>query len=171
MGIFKPCHLPYMIVLLFAFGLINCLVVCYYFLHRSDFRRIQPNEIRPVPLESPAMKHFCAKVQQRLEEEKHQSNNSIENNREIKPPNFTNETGQQLRAIPYRYSDWVSSPDFPRRLSPCEHQLYTELLSIIDHFFRRHSISYMIVDGTLLGKYHQSRQLFSLTKQSIALFR
>ena len=161
-----------MIALLFALGLINCLVICYYFLHRSDFRKIKQNEIYSVPLvESLAMKHFCAKVQQRLEEEKRQSNNSIENNREIKPPNFTNETGRQLRVIPYRYSDWISSPDFPRRLSPCEHQLYTELLSIIDHFFRRHSISYMIVDGTLLGKYHQSTRLFSLAKQSIALFR
>lgn len=97
------------------------------------------------------MKHFCNKVQQRIEEE-HRSNNSMEDNTEIKPPNFTNETERQLRIIPYRYSDWLSSSDFPRRLTPCEHQLYTELLSIIDHFFRRHSISYMIVDGTLLGK-------------------
>jgi hypothetical protein len=100
------------------------------------------------------MELFCFKVQQRIENEKNIKQQSLlfQHNIQITPPNFTYHTRQQSIEISYHYSDWHSSPDLPRRLTPCDHQLYMELLSILDHFFRRHRISYMMMDGTLLGK-------------------
>lgn len=152
------CHPPYLYVFLFGFGFVNCLIVCQYYLLRSSNEILQQNKYVQADFESAEMNNFCFRVQQRIEDEKRQTNTFIPSAVPIKAPNFTNETEQQSKLIPYRYSDWNSSPDLPRRMTPCEHQLYTELLRIVDHFFRRHSISYMIVDGTLVGKYLNSSQ-------------
>jgi hypothetical protein len=56
--------------------------------------------------------------------------------------------------IPYSYSKWPSTPLLPRRLGRCEHAMYMNLLStLIEHVFKKHNISYMMMAGTLLGKY------------------
>jgi hypothetical protein len=56
--------------------------------------------------------------------------------------------------IPYSYSKWRSTPLMPRRLTRCEHAIYMNLLSIlIERVFKKHNISYMMMAGTLLGKY------------------
>ena len=100
------------------------------------------------------MKAFCSKVQQRIDDEKKVklSNLLAQNHVPILSPNVVKYTRRQFKEIFYRYSEWHSSPDLPRRINPCDHQLFTEMLRILDHFFRRHHISYMIMDGTLLGE-------------------
>jgi hypothetical protein len=100
------------------------------------------------------MESFCFKVQQHIADERNDEQASLlfQSNIQLKSPNFGNNTRRQSIEIPYRYSTWRSSPDLPRRLSPCDHYIYTELLSILDQFFRRHDIEYIIMDGTLLGK-------------------
>ncbi|CAF0868523.1 unnamed protein product [Adineta steineri] len=94
------------------------------------------------------MKYFYFKFQQRIEDEK-----IVEHNVKLTLPNYNNYTRQQFTEIPYRYSTWRSSPNLARRLTSFDHYIYTELLIILDHFFRRHQITYLITDGTLLGSY------------------
>ncbi|CAF1169360.1 unnamed protein product [Rotaria magnacalcarata] len=101
---------------------------------------------------TPKMKKFCSKVQQNIKKEK-PSSLLWQHNVQLQPPNLHKYSGKQNIEIPYHYSTWRSSPDLSRRLSPCDHQLYIELIRIFDHFLRRHEISYMIMDGTLLGSY------------------
>ena len=57
----------------------------------------------------------------------------------------------RLHRLPYRYSQWQSSPLLPRRLTPCEHNLAMRLLMIIDRICRTQQITFMIYEGTLLG--------------------
>jgi hypothetical protein len=96
------------------------------------------------------MKLFCAKVQHQIEHENLSS--LFQNNLQISQPNLNNNTRRQSIEIPYHYSNWRSSSDLARRLTPCDHQLYMELLRYLDHLFRQHQISYMMMVGTLLGK-------------------
>lgn len=166
MGLFKICVLSYFHVFLLGFGFVNCLIIFRYYLFGFTHDNIQQNKHVRTSFESIEVKNFCLRVQQRIEDEKRQANTVIQHDVQIKPPNFTNETVRQSKLIPYRYFDWISSPDLPRRMTPCEHQLYTELLSILDHFFRRHSISYMMVDGTLVGIY-RTKILFLCTTTTI----
>ncbi|CAF4294798.1 unnamed protein product, partial [Adineta steineri] len=94
------------------------------------------------------MKYFYFKFQQRIEDEK-----IVEHSVKLTLPHYNNYTRQQFTEIPYRYSSWRSSPNLARRLTSFDHYIYTELLIILDHFFRRHQITYLITDGTLLGSY------------------
>ena len=60
--------------------------------------------------------------------------------------------------IPYSYSRWRSTPLLPRPITQCEHAIYMDLLSIlVKHVFKKYSIPYMMVGGTLVGKYIQKR--------------
>ena len=57
------------------------------------------------------------------------------------------------KPIPYFYSQWRSTSIMPRVLTPCEHAIYMDLLSIlIEHVFKKHNIQYMMMAATLLGK-------------------
>ena len=154
MRLSKKYILQCIIVFLCAFLFINCMIVYHFFLITDKDDGSQRYEEKQQSIWTEKMKLFCSNVQQRVEAEKRNKelNTLIQQNVKIIPPNFEKNTEQQLKTIPYHYSDWLSSPDLPRRLTPCEHQIYTELLRILDHFFRRHSISYIITDGTLLGK-------------------
>jgi hypothetical protein len=57
----------------------------------------------------------------------------------------------KLNRLPYRYSLWKSSPLLARRMTPCEHNLAMHLLMIIERICRKHNITYMLADGSLLG--------------------
>ncbi len=59
----------------------------------------------------------------------------------------------KLNRLPYRYSQWKSSPILPRRVTPCEHSLMMRLLMIIERVCRKHKIPFMIYYGTLLGSW------------------
>jgi len=59
----------------------------------------------------------------------------------------------KLNRLPYRYSDWKSSPILPRRVTPCEHSLMMRLLMIIERMCRKHKIPFMLYAGTLLGSW------------------
>jgi hypothetical protein len=145
----KNCTSRCIVFFLFGFLLINFITLYKSFPTTSsdDYTGQQSTWTHEMEL-------FCFKVQKRIENEKNIKQQSLlfQHNIQITPPNFTYHTRQQSIEISYHYSDWHSSPDLPRRLTPCDHQLYMELLSILDHFFRRHRISYMMMDGTLLGK-------------------
>jgi len=57
-------------------------------------------------------------------------------------------------SIPYSYSQWRSTSLLPRLITPCEHAVYMDLLSIlIERVFKKHNIQYMMMAATLLGKY------------------
>ena len=63
-----------------------------------------------------------------------------------------------IENIPYSYSRWRSTPLLPRPITKCEHAIYMDLLSIlVKHVFEKYNIPYMMMAGTLLGKYIQKR--------------
>lgn len=142
----KNCILQYIGLFLFSFLLINFIKLYNSFpkSDSNDYTKQQSVWTHKIDV-------FCSKVHQRIKNEK-QRNLLFQHNTQITPPNFDEHIRQQSKDISYYYSDWRSLPDLPRRLTPCDHQIYMELLSILDHFFRRHHISYMMMDGTLLGK-------------------
>ncbi|CAF0965247.1 unnamed protein product [Didymodactylos carnosus] len=55
--------------------------------------------------------------------------------------------------IPYFYTLWKSAPKLPRVITPCEHQIYLNLLIKLDNLCRKYDIPYMMIGGTLLGSY------------------
>jgi hypothetical protein len=59
----------------------------------------------------------------------------------------------RLNRLPYLYSQWKFSPLLPRRLTPCEHNLVMRLLMIIERICRKHNITFMLSDGSLLGSW------------------
>jgi len=59
----------------------------------------------------------------------------------------------RLNRLPYHYSQWKSSRLLPRRITPCEHNLLMRLLMIIERICRKHQITYMLSDGSLLGSW------------------
>jgi hypothetical protein len=146
--------LRYIVFFLFGFLYINFFILPNLFpTANSQDNTKQYDTIQQSPW-THEMESFCFKVQQHIEEERNDEQASLlfQSNIQLKSPNFKNNTRRQSTEIPYRYSTWRSSPDLPRRLSPCDHYIYTELLSILDQFFRRHDIDYIIMDGALLGK-------------------
>jgi len=83
---------------------------------------------------------YCRQVDQRIKNEQI-SNVSIQ----LDPRNGS---------IPYSYSQWRSTSLLPRLITPCEHAVYMDLLSIlIERVFKKHNIQYMMMAATLLGKY------------------
>ncbi|CAF3344301.1 unnamed protein product [Rotaria socialis] len=146
MKLFEYYNLKYIILFLFGYILINFLLSYKFFSLNNTYATEQQENW------TPTMKKFCSKVQQNVKKEK-PSRLSWLGNVQLQPPNFNKYFRKQSIEIPYLYSTWRSSPDLSRRLNPCDHQLYIELIRIFDHFLRRHQISYMIMDGTLLGSY------------------
>ena len=59
----------------------------------------------------------------------------------------------RLNRLPYRYSQWQSSPRLPRGFTPCEHNIVMRLLMIIERICRKHHITFMLADGSLLGSW------------------
>lgn len=100
------------------------------------------------------MESFCTEVEREIERESlnlSKSDAKLLSTQEIRV-NFTQSDRRQSKEIPYFYSLWRSSPKLRRRLAPCDHRLFMELLSVFDQFCRRYSIKYFMSDGTLLGK-------------------
>ena len=48
---------------------------------------------------------------------------------------------------------WTSAPFFPRALSQADHTRYVALLQVLADLFRRHDVTFIMCDGTLLGSY------------------
>ncbi len=89
---------------------------------------------------------YCRQVDQRINTEQI-STNSIQ----LDP---------RKESIPYSYSQWHSTSLMPRLLTPCEHAIYMNLLSIlIEHVFKKYKIEYMMMAATLLGKYMYTNKL------------
>lgn len=145
MKLFQYCNLKYIILFLFGYILINFLFSYKSFSLNNSYDNGQQTNW------TPKMKKFCSTAQQNVKKEKSFSL-SLHRNVQLQPPNLNKYSRKQRIEIPYHYSTWRSSPDLARRLNPCDHQLFTELIRIFDYFLRRHQISYMIMDGTLLGK-------------------
>ncbi|CAF2672730.1 unnamed protein product [Rotaria sp. Silwood2] len=59
----------------------------------------------------------------------------------------------RLHRLPYRYSQWKSSPSLARLFTPCEHNLAMRLLMIIERICRKDNITFMLIYGSLLGSY------------------
>ncbi|CAF1157165.1 unnamed protein product [Rotaria sp. Silwood1] len=59
----------------------------------------------------------------------------------------------RLYRLPYRYSQWKSSPYLARLFTPCEHNLAMRLLMIIERVCRKHNITFSLIYGSLLGSY------------------
>ncbi len=69
---------------------------------------------------------------------------------ELKQPN---QTLFERNIIPYDYDSWQSAPSMPRLVTKCEHNLMMQLLKRFDQLTKKYSLEYMMIDGTLLGKY------------------
>lgn len=149
------CNVKYIVLLLFGYILINFLLsFSSFFIKNGHDTRKMSNTDGQKPIWTLKMKNFCSKVEQSIKNEKKikSSNLLLKSELQFISPNLNDNTKEQSMDIPYRYSTWRSSPDLSRRLTPCDHQLYIELLRILDNFFRRHRIPYIMFDGTLLGK-------------------
>jgi hypothetical protein len=59
----------------------------------------------------------------------------------------------RLHRLPYSYSEWKTSPDIIRQLTPCEHALIMRLLMTIEQICREHRLTFMMINGTLLGSW------------------
>ncbi|CAF3401220.1 unnamed protein product [Rotaria sp. Silwood1] len=155
MKLLEHCNIPFIFFLLFGCVLINFFISYKSFTRTNNYDKTIHNENEQQLIWTYEMKLFCSKLQQRIENEKKNKllNPLFNRNITIISSNLNKYIKRQSIEISYYYSDWHSSPDLPRRLTPCDHQLYTELLRILDHFFRQHNISYMMTDGTLLGSY------------------
>jgi hypothetical protein len=88
---------------------------------------------------------LCLEMGYRLESEKSFPESPI-----IFAPSFNS---QKLFRFPYRYSQWKSSIIYPRLLTPCEHNIFMNLLIIFDRICRQYNIIYFIYYGTLLGSF------------------
>lgn len=66
-----------------------------------------------------------------------------------------------LPQLPYFYSLWKSSSLLPRLMTPCQHQVYIQLLRTFDYVCRRNNIEYIISHGTLLGSYRNHGKIQS----------
>lgn len=92
---------------------------------------------------------YCHRVDQRIKTEK-----LLPNDIQLDP---------KTKSIPYSYSQWQSSPLMPRLLTPCEHAILMNLLSIlIKNVFEKYNIPYMMMAATLLGKYTYILTYYSL---------
>ncbi len=86
---------------------------------------------------------WCLHMAHRLDNEQIPSESAV-----LKVPSINS---TRLHRLPYYYSEWNSSPVLPRRITPCEHSLIMRLLMIIERICRKHQITFMLGDGTLLG--------------------
>ncbi|CAF3015709.1 unnamed protein product [Rotaria socialis] len=78
-------------------------------------------------------------------------------NQSYKQPPMSIRSKQQnqtdLPQLPYFYSLWKTASILPRLITPCEHQVYINLLKTFDQICRQGGVEYMISYGTLLGSY------------------
>lgn len=172
MKLLKNRTLRYIVLFLFGFFYINFFILPDLFPTTNNHESTTKSDnIQPSPWTN-EMESFCFKVQQRIKEESRDEAEILlfEDDIQLKSPNFDNDTREQLTEIRYLYSIWRSSSDLPRRFSSCDHSIFTELLRIIDHFFRRHRITYMMMGGTLLGKKLGFYSLNSIRKQRGVIF-
>ncbi|CAF0981538.1 unnamed protein product [Adineta steineri] len=88
---------------------------------------------------------WCLEMAQRLDNEKHSPLSP-----HLRSPS-SNST--RLHRLPYRYSQWKSSPLLPRRLTRCEHMLLMHLLTVFERLCRTHQITFFMIGGTLLGSW------------------
>ncbi|CAF1210066.1 unnamed protein product [Adineta ricciae] len=88
---------------------------------------------------------WCQDLQFHFDAEKH-----IPSSPTFRSPSIIN---QRTHRLPYRYSNWKSSPLLARRFTPCEHYIAMSLLMFIDRICREHGLTFAIADGTLLGSW------------------
>jgi hypothetical protein len=86
---------------------------------------------------------WCLDMAHRLKNEEHFPESPL-----LQAPSYNS---TKLHRLPYRYSQWQSSPRLPRSLTRCEHTLAMRLLMIIGRICRKNGIKFMMCDGTLLG--------------------
>jgi hypothetical protein len=124
----------------YRFCLIITLFVYFPFLTFLYHQYFIPYEyVNSSPSKYTRYERYCRQVDQRIKIEQ-RSNILIE----VDPRN---------ESIPYLYSEWRSTSLLPRLLTPCEHAIHMDLLSIlIKHIFKKHNIQYMMMAATLLGK-------------------
>lgn len=75
-----------------------------------------------------------------------------------------------LPKLPYFYSLWKTSSLLPRLMTPCEHQVYINLLKTFDQICQKNNIEYMISHGTLLGSYRNHGKTFNSFTNSFFQF-
>lgn len=155
MKLSERCILQYVALFLFGFFVIEYFPSSFLPTVINDHGKTDLYDSKEKPFWTNKMKRYCLKIEQRIEKEKKDKSWEflLRRNTSIVSPKLDKNSKQQFKQIPYYYFNWRSSPDLARRVTPCEHQIFTELLSILDHFFRRHDIPYMMMDGTLLGKH------------------
>jgi hypothetical protein len=84
---------------------------------------------------------WCLDMAHRLKNEEHFPESPL-----LQAPSYNS---TKLHRLPYRYSQWKSSPRLFRRVTPCEHILIMRLLMIIERICRKNGIKFMMCDGTL----------------------
>ncbi|CAM4907648.1 unnamed protein product [Rotaria socialis] len=74
-------------------------------------------------------------------------------NQSYKQPPMSIRSKQQnqtdLPQLPYFYSLWKTASILPRLITPCEHQVYINLLKTFDQICRQGGVEYMISYGTI----------------------
>jgi hypothetical protein len=122
---------------------ISTLTLTIFIVYLVLIRRSFSNEFPLIPSHHSKWtryEQFCQQVNQRIALEE--------------PMNEPITYLSQQRTIPYGYSQWKSTSIMPRMLTPCEHAIFLHLLSVlIEHVFKKHNISYMMIAATLLGKF------------------
>ena len=83
----------------------------------------------------------------------HQRFHRNRNNSNTIQLNQPNKTSFERHTIPYEYDIWQSASTMPRLVTKCEHHLMMQLLKRFDQLATKYSLEYMMIDGTLLGKY------------------
>lgn len=87
---------------------------------------------------------------QRFDRKNYNKNKTSSNPIKIDQPNKTN---VEEAKISYDYNTWQSTPLMPRLVTKCEHKLMMQLLKRFDQLATKYSLEYMMIDGTLLGKF------------------
>jgi hypothetical protein len=103
------------------------------------------NNIKGEQTSTHSLSIYCLHMRYRLDNEQY-----LPKSPTLRAPSLNS---TRLHRLPYRYSQWKSSPLLPRRLTPCEHTLIMRLLIIIERMCRKHEITFMMSDGTLLGSW------------------
>lgn len=127
------------------------IIILFVYYHRHTFHSLINFKTEQKMIWTELMETFCDNVQRQVENEEF---HPVKSYSRIKP-NVSDVNRRQSREIPYFYSQWRSHPVLKRRLIPCDHQLFMNLLSLIDQLCRLNSIDFFMSDGTLLGSYIQ----------------
>ena len=150
------CHTPLLVSLFLLCALVSLLLLTSSGLHRSlSCISVSPstgvhwqtivNHTEDEQTSLDDLSIWCMSMGSRLDHEQYLPSSPILRSPPLDSP--------RLHRLPYRYSQWKSSPSLPRRITPCEHSLAMALLMIIERICRKNGIPMMMSDGTLLGSW------------------